>query len=268
MTEPKLTGPHRDPSLLTHQTPTEIDSEVPLYLTIRDSLAEEIRSGRLGSGTRLPSERDIAKTHGVARMTARKALGILESEGSIYSSDRCGYFVSLPRVRYNPLSSVNMMRQLRNQGLMTENIYLGRQPLDAKEWYARHFRVSPGTPLVLERSVVEIEGRRLVYSEDCLLRDAAPGYAERPYVSPMTQNLDKNYGVKPRQISAHMRVTNISYVASKHLCVSTDTMGISIVHVQEFQGRIVMVDRSFWLSDAVEFVLEDATQGLIRQDPD
>lgn len=259
MTVENPLGPHRDSSLLTPQKPRETDNELPLYLAIRDILAEEIRSGRRAPGARLPSERDIAEKHGVARMTARKALGVLESEGVIYSSDRRGYFVSQARVRYNPLSQTNLMRQMRNQGLLTENIYIGRQLLEAKGWYASHFEVPIGTPLVLERSVVEIEGRKIIYTEDCLLQAAAPGYAERPYISPMTQNLHKNYGVKPRQRSAHVRATNISFVASKHLGVPTDTMCISITHIEEFEGRIVMVDRSFWLSDAVELVLEDWT---------
>ena len=249
-------GPHRNPSLLTQQSPMEGDFKLPLYLSIRDNLMEEIRAGLRVPGDRLPSERTIAQEHGVARMTARKALSILESEGAIYSSDRRGYFVSKLRVRYDPLSSINLMRQMRNQGLLTENIYLGREVLEAKGWYADQFKVPVGTALVLERSVVKIEGRRVVYGEDCLLMNAAPGYAERPYISPMTQNLDKNYDLKARQVSASMRVTNIPFVPSKHLGVSTDTMGISMTHVRKSEGQVVLVDRSFWLGDSVELMLE------------
>lgn len=256
MTADIPSGAHRDPSLLTQQSPTEVELKLPLYLAIRDSLMEEIRSGLRAPGDRLPSERSIAEKHGVARMTARKALSILESEGAIHSSDRRGYFVSKLRVRYDPLSSINLMRQMRSQGLLTENIYLGRQILEAKGWYADHFDVPAGTPLVLEKSVVQIEGRRLVYGEDCLLLEAAPGYAERPYVSPMTQYLHKEYGLKARQISASIRVTNIPFVPSKHLGVSTDTMGISLTHVRKLEGRVILVDRSFWLSDSVELALE------------
>ena len=238
----------------------EADPKLPLYLTLRDVLMEEIRSGLRVPGDRLPSERTLAEEHAVARMTARKALSILESEGAIYRSDRRGYFVSKLRVLYNPLSEINLMRQMRNQGLLTKNIYLGRQILEAKGWYADRFEVPVGTPLVLERSVVQIEGRRLVYGEDCLLMEAAPGYAEQPYVSPMTQNLHKNYGLKARQISASMRVTNIPFVPSKHLGVSTDTMGISLTHIRKLEGRVILVDRSFWLSDSVELVLENTPE--------
>lgn len=71
-------------------------------------------------------------------MTARKALGTLESEGAIYSVDRQGYFVSPPRFRYNPASPANLMRQIREQGLLAENIYLGRQLLEATPWPQLH----------------------------------------------------------------------------------------------------------------------------------
>ena len=256
MTTQMPIGPHRDPGRLTLQDAA--DGEGPLYLTIRDALAEEIRTGQLAPGARLPSERELAARHGVARMTARKALGFLESEGSVYSADRRGYFVSPQRVVYNPVSDINMMRQLRLQGLLVENIYLGRQLLGATEWHASHFETSIGTPLALERCVVEIEGRRTIYSEDSLLLEAMPEYSDRPYVSPLTQNLQRNYGIRLRQKWARTRVTNISFVASKELKVSTDTPGLNFTHVQEAGGRVVMVSRTFWLSDAVDLVFDDS----------
>lgn len=257
MTAETPTGPYRDPSLLMFQEPTEQDTDLPHYLTIRDALAEDIRSGRLAPGARLPSERELAARHEVARMTARKALGTLEAEGAIYSVFRQGYFVSPPRFRYDPSSPANLMRQIREQGLLAENIYLGRQLLEATPWYAAHFDVPAGTPLVLERGVVAIENRRVGYSEDCLLLDALPGYAERPYVSPMTQNLERNYGVYPRNKSVRMRVTNIGFVASRHLGVGNDALGLSFTFVSTFEARVVMVNRTFWLSDAVDLVLDD-----------
>ena len=261
MTADTPRGPYRDPSLLMFQSPTEQETDLPHYLTIRDALAEDIRSGELAPGARLPSERELAARHDVARMTARKALGLLESEGAIYSVDRQGYFVSPPRLRYNPASPANLMRQIREQGLLAENIYLGRQLLEATPWYAAQFKAPVGTPLAMERSVVAIENRKVGYSEDCLLLDALPGYAERPYVSPMTQNLQRNYGVYPRTKSVRMRVTNIGFVASRHLGVGNDALGLSFTFVNTFEARVVMVNRTFWLSDAVDLILDDLPTG-------
>lgn len=253
----KPIGPHSDPELLTRQSPSDNDGELPHYLAIRDALTEAIRSGKLGGGARLPSERELAEAHGVARMTARKALGLLESEGTIYRSERRGYFVSPTRVRFNPSSPTNMMRQFRRQGFNTENIYLGRQAFEATEWYAVQFNVPEGTLLTMDRSVVEVEGRRIVYEELCLLPELVPGYTDQAYVSPLWQNLETNFGITPKRKHTAMRVTNISFVASKHLNAPSTATGLSFVHVQEHDGRVICVDRSFWLADAVEIEFDN-----------
>ncbi len=252
-------GAHRDPAMLTRQAGE--DGDAPVYLVLRDALAEEIRTGAAGPGARLPSERDLAARFGVARMTARKALGVLESEGMIFRADRRGYFVSPPRIRYAPGSSVNLMRQLREQGLMTANHYLGRQQMGASDWLAAHLRAPVGAAIALERSVVEVEGRKIVYSEDFLRLDLLPGYAEAPYVSPMTQNIRRNYGVDPQPAWSRIRAATISSVAAQHLGVAAGTAGLTITHVQTHGGQVVMVNRCFWLSDAVDLVLGDAPEG-------
>lgn len=259
MTAEKSLGPHKNPGVLTRQTPASLDEAQPAYLSIRDALAERILLGDPGPNQKLPSERELADRFGVARMTARKALAMLEAEGTIYSADRRGYFVSPPRIAYDPNAPVNLMRQMRNQGLMTENIYLGRQLLEAADWQSRQFSVEVGEPLALERSVVSVEGRRVVYTEDFLLLDALPGYVERPYVSPMTQNMKQNYAVDPEPGSARIRTARLSLVAAGHLEVHPGTIGLNMLFTQVFERRVVMVNRCYWLADAVELVYGEAS---------
>ncbi|RYE63085.1 MAG: GntR family transcriptional regulator, partial [Rhizobiaceae bacterium] len=46
----------------------------PLYLKLRQSLEDAIRSGKLGHGDALPAERDLADYASVSRVTVRKAV--------------------------------------------------------------------------------------------------------------------------------------------------------------------------------------------------
>ncbi|GAA3303740.1 hypothetical protein GCM10020295_53090 [Streptomyces cinereospinus] len=53
----------------------------PKYQRIAAELREAIDAGRYGAGDRLPGENDLMAEHGVARMTARQALAVLQAEG-------------------------------------------------------------------------------------------------------------------------------------------------------------------------------------------
>ncbi len=58
---------------------------MPLYLQIRNRLAELIQSGQLGPGSRLPSTRELAGSMGVNRNTVISAYQELEVEGLVSS---------------------------------------------------------------------------------------------------------------------------------------------------------------------------------------
>lgn len=55
----------------------------PAYMVIGDELREQIITQELPAGARLPSERELVDRFGVARMTVRHALDMLQDEGLI-----------------------------------------------------------------------------------------------------------------------------------------------------------------------------------------
>jgi DNA-binding transcriptional MocR family regulator len=64
------------------------------YETLAETLAAEIRSGRLPVGARLPSVRHLASQYGVAQSTVFRAYYLLEELGLVRARERCGYFVA------------------------------------------------------------------------------------------------------------------------------------------------------------------------------
>jgi len=66
----------------------------PLYLQVRDTLAERIAMGIWKPGTPLPNEGDLARECGVSAGTMRKALDILESERLVTRRQGRGTFVN------------------------------------------------------------------------------------------------------------------------------------------------------------------------------
>lgn len=71
-------------------------SDRPVYRQIADHLREDITSGRLAEGDRLPSESQLMEQYGTARNTARDAIALLRAEGLIEVQHGRGAFVRRP----------------------------------------------------------------------------------------------------------------------------------------------------------------------------
>ncbi len=69
----------------------DLESEVPLTDQLAAILRARIRAGMTG---RMPSENELVRQHGVSRVTVRRALRALESEGLIHPARGRGWFVS------------------------------------------------------------------------------------------------------------------------------------------------------------------------------
>jgi DNA-binding FadR family transcriptional regulator len=63
------------------------------YEQIAERLADDIRSGVLAPGERLPSERDLARTLEVSRASVREALASLQLQGVVETRHGAGTFV-------------------------------------------------------------------------------------------------------------------------------------------------------------------------------
>ena len=66
---------------------------IPLYQQLYEYIKEEIRSGRLTEGEKLPSSRVLAEHLKISRGTVDQAFAQLAEEGYIRSRDRSGFYV-------------------------------------------------------------------------------------------------------------------------------------------------------------------------------
>lgn len=77
--------------------PIESSSAQPLYLQIKNVLAQRILDGEYAPHERLPSESELMKAFGVSRITVRQALRDLHGDGLVFSVQGKGTFVSKPK---------------------------------------------------------------------------------------------------------------------------------------------------------------------------
>jgi len=90
-------------------------SDRAVFRQIADQLRSTIQNGRLSEGDRLPSEAQLIDHYGVARMTIRNALQLLEAEGLTRAEHGRGVYVRRkPPVRR--IASDRFARRHRKEG--------------------------------------------------------------------------------------------------------------------------------------------------------
>ena len=103
-----------------------------LYEQVRNYILDEIRSGRLRPGDRVPSEKELAERFSVSRITSKRALAMLEELGLVDRARGKGSFVArrlpplhqLPGAPPDPLPAEALPAQLAERRATTEAIGL------------------------------------------------------------------------------------------------------------------------------------------------
>jgi GntR family transcriptional regulator len=140
--------------------------------SVREELARRIEQGSLPSGTRLPSEPELAAELSVSRATVREALHALATDGVVERRRGSGTFVSgRPRM----VNSLDL-----NFGVTEAIVAAGMRPgtPDATFWVepatadnAARLAVPPGTNLVVIDRIRTADGTPVVASRDVVPRD-------------------------------------------------------------------------------------------------
>jgi GntR family transcriptional regulator len=90
-------------------------SDRAIFRQIADHLRDAIEKGRLAQNEQIPSETVLTEHYGVARMTVRNAIQVLQSEGLVLAEHGRGVFVR-PRPPVRRLASDRFARRNREQG--------------------------------------------------------------------------------------------------------------------------------------------------------
>lgn len=70
------------------------NAKTPAFVSVYESLYEDIKNGLYEAGSQLPPEVKLAEKYNVSRNTLRQALAILNEDGLIYNAQGKGNFIS------------------------------------------------------------------------------------------------------------------------------------------------------------------------------
>ena len=110
---------------------TKFDNNIPIYLQLVEQVKEDIISGKISAGERLPSVRDLALQLKVNPNTVQKALVELENTGLVFTERTNGKFVTEDKLliekykqEYANITTQKYIETMQKIGLSVNKILL------------------------------------------------------------------------------------------------------------------------------------------------
>lgn len=117
----------------------------PLYASLARGLRSAISSGQYGTGSLLPGEHELARTHGVSRATARAALGLLQQQGLVERRPGDGTRVLPPQPADGLGQSVDSITELINYAQHSRRVVQSVADVVIDQDQAARLGLTPGT---------------------------------------------------------------------------------------------------------------------------
>ncbi|NJN82781.1 MAG: phosphonate metabolism transcriptional regulator PhnF [Caldilineaceae bacterium] len=134
-------------------------ASAPLYQQIQENLYDQIRSGELAAGARVPSESDLVNQYGVSRMTARRALDELVNKGLLFRQQGKGTFVADGVLTYGLSTMLSFSGTLRTLGHEVTTSVLYQGVALASSEVSERLRLAKGGRVVLVRRLRTVDGK-------------------------------------------------------------------------------------------------------------
>ena len=223
---------------------------------VRQGLLDDLVTGNLAPGAKLPNENEIADRFGVSRATVREAvLGLLEAG---YLARRHGsgtYVTKAPRSRHALDSTVSYTAMIREAGHEPGVSVISKAARAPTEPERQLLDLAVGeTVLELER--VRLADRRpVIYSRDRIPSALLEGLADEALDSSLYAALD-TAGHAVRRASAELIPTLADAKLARLLEVKR---GAPLLHIDQVdydeRGRAVMLSLEWHVADAFEMIV-------------
>jgi GntR family transcriptional regulator len=228
----------------------------PLYVQLRRYIEKAILEGILPAASALPAEREIAALTGLSRVTVRKAVKRLVTEGLIVQRRGSGSFVAskVQKVEQSLSRLTSFTEDMARRGMTVSSTWLERGL----------FMPSPQEVVTLGLragdSVARIARLRCANEQPMAIERAslATHFLPNPLrVESSLYAILEESGNRPVRAIQRISATNIQEADANILGVEPDVAGLRIERTSYLpSGRVVEFTQSLYRGDAYDFVAE------------
>ena len=234
----------------------EAVGSAPAYRRLHALVAQAIGAGDLAPGAALPSERDLAVALGISRITVRKALTELVSDGLVVQRHGSGNYVSGSTRRHaQSLSRLySFTEDMTARGRKAGTLWLSRERGAADAHEARLLGISERKPVVRLRRLRLADGQPIAVEWSL---SPASMLADPEQVGASLYETLRALGHRPVSATQHFTAINIDDENARLLEVPVGSAALDIHRTTRLEdGRIVEFSHSIFRGDAYDFVAE------------
>ena len=231
------------------------DLSVPLYLQIREYLVQKINESVYPSGSRLPSERDLAAYFGVSRVTVRQALNSLIQEGLIYAQTGKGHYVRKTKIDQELGVLTSFTEEMHQRGVAPSSKVVRAEIQLAMLDIIDSLQIKQGTEIVFLQRIRLADDEPIALETAYLPHSICPGIIERFDFSQdsLYKVLREEYGCPLIWAKQRMQARLPTPVEEALLGVTQKTPVLSITRVTySHQDKPVELVRSVYRGDQYE----------------
>lgn len=234
-----------------------IDKFLTQAAAIRQNLITQISTSSLAASAKLPSERDLSALFSTTRITVKQALLRLEAEGCIYRENRRGWFVTPPRLEYNPITKSHFHLMVESQQRKVVTKVISADTELAGPELCQKMALPPDSKLHRIHRLRYVDGRAVMFVAHYLKPGIFPGILERDLSQSLTLIYQEHYGIQYGRSSFDIYPTAAYGSVASHLKLAEGSPLLLITRINYDQtGQIIDCDREFWRHDAVRISVD------------
>lgn len=244
---------------------------VPAYLQIEKWLLEAIDQGDLVDGAKFPTERVLAGSLGVSRMTLRQALSTLEAKGRVTRVRGAdgGTFVSRPQLDVDLTDLAGLSAQVIRAGRIAGASVVDARTVAADPEVANELKIKKGSPVHRIVRVRLADGQPIGIERSYFPSALFPDMLEKPLDGSLYAVLG-TYNAAPTNALEYLNATLATEEDAELLLVHPSTALISVHRLAtDAKQRPVEFSQDVFRSDRMRLTatstLKPGTETSLRQ---
>ncbi len=167
------------------------------WTTIRDTLADDILSGELQPGDRIPTEPELVARFGAGRHSVRRAVAALAKQGKLSVEQGRGTFVGAPQMLHYELGKRTRLRKsLDGQGVDVSRELLDADIIAAPDFVRDALLLDAGAQVSHARRITNANGVPIAFGAAFHSVDRFPGFLDRRAVFGSVTETYRSYGIE------------------------------------------------------------------------